>query len=89
LPLKKTSSVNNQLGVMFACKAPATTHNFCFAYVKQDSQEFHVCADLCYTGWNYIGSALILCVLLRFALFSRANINHSGKFCISIIKFAI
>lgn len=33
---EKSLSVNNQLGIMFACKTPATTHHFYFAYVKQD-----------------------------------------------------
>lgn len=52
-------------------------------------QELHGHADLCYTAWNYIGSARISCVLLIFALFSRANINYSRKFHISFIKFTV
>lgn len=43
-------------------------------------QELHAHADLCYTVWNYIGNAWILCVLLSFALFSHANITTQGNF---------
>lgn len=52
-------------------------------------QELHTHADLCYSVWNYIGNAWILCVLLSFALFSRANIIYSGKFNIRFIKFTV